>query len=377
MALGAALLGGASAGAAPTAPPPQGHNEVISQIDLRDVTVGDALRILSEETGLNIVASEKAAKIRTALYLRNSRPRDILQTIARTYNLWYQEDPQSHIIRIYTAEEFRLGEVDSQTERTEIFTLRYPNPVEVAYSIQNLFGDRVYLTLGTNQDRDNYQELQERFRRFDVINSRSQTIGTIGTSGGGGGGSGGGGSGGGSQGAGATGGGTGPTTRPGSGTAGPAVSAQDIEGFYSSGEAMKKVGSLVAGAEGEGKSALGEVYRRLSPIYVTVIRNQNRLLVRSRDPQALEDIRDLVKKLDVSMSTLLMEVKVLRVELTDQFDSVFNFAVTAGSFAGTSILPGSDQITGALVASFVNSQFRGKLDLLEREGRVTALATPM
>ena len=49
-------------------------SSLISEIDLRDITVGDALRILSTQYGLNVVASEKASKIRTALFLRDVKP---------------------------------------------------------------------------------------------------------------------------------------------------------------------------------------------------------------------------------------------------------------------------------------------------------------
>jgi general secretion pathway protein D len=132
-----------------------------------------------------------------------------------------------------------------------------------------------------------------------------------------------------------------------------------------------------SGQASEGKGAIGEVMRRLSPIYVTVIRSQNRVLVRTRDPEAMAQIRSLVKKLDVSQSSLLMEVKVLSVDLSDGYRSAFDFILNAGDFALAG-LPGVQPIAGtALLAAVVNQKFTANLQLLEREGRITELATPM
>lgn len=376
----------------------------ISQIDLRDISIGEALRILSDQSGLNMVASEKAAKIKTALFLHDVRPMDVLDALAKTYNLWYQEDPRSGVIRVFTIDEFRLGQVDSTGEELEIFTMRYPNAMDVAYAIRSLFGKRVSLNLGSNQ-QEVMQELQNRLQRFRIIDSqRSGTSGGGYSGGGGGGGSyggGGGGYGGGGGGAGGggyggagggygggMGGGYGGGGGGGGGTTGavignvnePQIKREDIEEAVGSGKKFSGEGGtegFLAGEEGEGKEAMGDVLRKLSPIYVTVIRAQNRILVRAKDHGAMEQIRSLVKRLDVSQSSLLMEVKVLSVNLSDSYKSAFNFNINAGDFALAGI-PGLQPIAGtALLASVVNQKFNARLQLLEQEGRVTELATPM
>jgi general secretion pathway protein D len=349
---------------------------LISEIDLRDITVGDALRILSTQYGINVVASEKAAKIKTALFLRDVKPIEVLDTLAKAYNLWYQEDPQSKIIRLFTVDEFRLGQVDSVPEETEIFTMRYPNATDVAYVIRNLFGDRVVLSEATNQAEVN-QELQARFQRFDLVDRRRSGIGITG-----GGGSSGGGGGGGSSVSGLN--SRGPSTNQ------NRVDERDVEEVMGStkrftGDATTR--GQLAGEASEGQELMGEVKRRLSPIYVTVIRSQNRVLVRTRDPDAMREIRALVQKLDVSQSTLLMEVKVLSVNLSDGYHSAFDFNINAGDFSVTGIpgfggiskvIPPIAPIAGtALLATVVNDKFQARLQLLEKEGRVTELATPM
>ena len=360
-----------------------GSGGMISEIDLRDITVGDALRILSTQYGINVVASEKASRIKTALFLRNVRPMEVLDTLSKAYNLWYQEDPKSKIIRIFTVDEFRLGQVEAVNEEIEIFTMRYPNATDVAYVIRNLFGDRVIMSEATNQ-LEVSQELQSRFQRFDIVDRRRSGIGTTtGSSGGGGGGGGSGGGGGGSTG--------GLNSRTPSNTNQNRVDQNDVEDAM--GGVKKFTGdanqALLSGEAGEGRAKIGEAMRQLSPIYVTVIRSQNRVLVRARDPSAMTEIRSLVSKLDVSQSTLLMEVKVLSINLSDDYHSAFDFNVNAGDFglAGIPIgpitrgapgVPPTPNVTGtALLAYAVNEKFQARLSFLEKEGRVTELATPM
>jgi general secretion pathway protein D len=101
----------------------------------------------------------------------------------------------------------------------------------------------------------------------------------------------------------------------------------------------------------------------------------------------MREIRALVQKLDVSQSTLLMEVKVLSVNLSDGYHSAFDFNINAGDFNVTGIpgfggiakvIPPIAPIAGtALLATVVNDKFQARLQLLEKEGRVTELATPM
>ncbi|HYE36088.1 DUF3438 family protein [Methylocaldum sp.] len=363
---------------------PHAAEQVISAIDFRDITVGDALRILSEQSGLNIIASEKAAGLKTALFLRNVRPMEVLDALSRMHNLWYQKDPDSRIVRVYTTREFKLGDVDAASEETKIFTLKYPYALEIAYAIRDLYGERVEFAPGSDQ-AEIAADLQGRFRRFNIIDSQR------------------------TQGFGSGGGGASQQnqqlfqnnqTLQGSGNgffqSGPRVSrpsisdrneqdtrrqaAQDIaanrmEEAIISGEDLRQQ-LKIARATGAGSLLEEEIQRRMSRIFVSVLRSQNKVMVRTRDHEALEHIRALVDELDQELSTLMLEVKILSVDLSDGFDSVFNFDITAGDLA-LSVLPGARAIDAALLSTFVNKKFNAKIQILEREGRVTSVATPM
>ncbi|MGX2038975.1 DUF3438 family protein [Methylocaldum sp. MU1018] len=360
-------------------------DQVIAAIDFRDITVGDALRILSDQSGLNIIASKEAAAIKTALFLRNVRPMEVLDALGRMHSLWYQKDPDSRILRVYTTREFKLGDADATNEETKIFTLKYPYALEIAYAVRDLYGERVEFAPGSDQ-AEIAADLQGRFRRFNIIDSQR------------------------TQGFGSGGGGSsrqqnqslfqGNQTMQGAATgpfqSGPRVSrpaisdrdeqdtrrqaAQDMaahrmEEAIISGEDLNRQ-LKIAGETGAGSPLEQEIQRRMSRIFVSVLRSQNKVMVRTRDREALEHIRALVAELDQELSTLMLEVKILSVDLSDGFDSVFNFDITAGDLA-LSVLPGARAIDAALLSTFVNKKFNAKIQILEKEGRVTSVATPM
>ena len=186
--------------------------------------------------------------------------------------------------------------------------------------------------------------------------------------------------------------------------------------------------------EAPDRTVLLELLRRQpANIYVTVIRPNNQLVVRTGDPTSMAQIADLVCKLDVPTPVVLLEVKILNINLQDDFTSVFNYQwtdgfLTAGGFTTTgneivpplaNILPPlTDVLTGAagrqndvspgiqsatpttgtgttvnasglaslssntapgnqLLFQIVSANFRARLQLLEDRNRVTELASPM
>jgi general secretion pathway protein D len=156
-----------------------------------------------------------------------------------------------------------------------------------------------------------------------------------------------------------------------------------------------------AGAEQE---ALVEqlLARRQANIYVTVMRPHNQLIVRTSDEKTMQQIRELVSRLDIPTPLVLLEVKILQVVLGDDFSSVFDYQFTdgstvAGGFTTGNILPpdsdalsktarrfqtitpgpiGSDPAR-ALTFQYVDANFRFRMQLLENNNRVTTLATPL
>jgi len=158
-------------------------------------------------------------------------------------------------------------------------------------------------------------------------------------------------------------------------------------------DSHKGMTDLLIGDATENQSILEGAIRHQAPIYVGVIKHQNRVLVRTRDLDAMAEIRRLYKKLDTESSMLLMEVKVLSIDLSDGYNSLFDFKVKSGDFGvsthnatqtigaikalDTGLRTAASTFDPALLATVVSENFEARLQLLEKENRVTELATPM
>ena len=376
----------------------------ISELDFQNIAVGDALRILSKQSDLNIISSQAAAEIQMTMFLRNIEPMEVLEAMAKTYNLWYEQDKKSKVIRVYTVREFRLGNVDYRNERTEIFTFKHQRTsLDFGYMIQDLFGfERVMLSQGADES-EILNDLYDRLDRFDVIasntynqsdNANSNGFG-ISSSGGEGNNNN---SSRNNNGNNNNNGRNNNNSRNGNSNGQNGI-GQNNTMFLGRGQAFDAVtrlpknetDAMLTGSHIGSTRAMNELIEHVSPIYVTLISRQNRVLVRTRDKDAMQEIQHLFNKLNINMATLMLEVKVLQIALGDGFESSFEFNFKSGDVQVTRSsgdnLP--DQVGNvadlvraglgdpAMVAAVVSKNFDARLTLLENEGRVTALATPM
>ncbi|MGR9114864.1 MAG: DUF3438 family protein [Gammaproteobacteria bacterium] len=387
----------------------------IAQLDFRDITVGDALKVLTEQSNLNIIASQEAAQIHITMYLQDITPLEVIDAISRTYNLWYKQDRNSNVIRIYTVKEYRMEQVEFKQEHTEIFTLKNANnALDLADTIQNLYGyDRVQLSFGENQF-ELMSDLSTRFALFDMVDGRTSEFGNSNNGNGNGNGSnrsggsgsrgstgrgsfgGGGGYGSGGFGAGFNGrggfGSSGFGNNRGRNTRGQNLEDDSLDPVNSTIAELRKknadLQNILAGESGQSDAMLNRALVHQAPIYVSVIKRQNRVLVRTRDQEAMNDIRDLYHKLDAESSMLLMEVKILSIDLSDGYDSLFDFKIksdktniTGGINATQALSQSLESVAAAfnpaLLATVVSDKFEARLQLLEKENRITQLATPV
>ncbi|MEL6716436.1 MAG: hypothetical protein AAFP86_21835, partial [Planctomycetota bacterium] len=284
-----------------------------------------------------------------------------------------------------TAEEARGDLAQYLSKDTEVFTLLYPNTNDVVRAIGDTFGQRVVVTEDQPFIDQTFQELQNRFRRFDVVEGRSRGLSGTGTNGGGTAvqsfqnnqlGNGGFGSRffGGLQGQ------NGQTQRDDfQSTPEPQLTSEQELVLAEAG-----VGGADAATEAE------DIAARRAVTFVTAIQRLNRIVVRSGDPELMEDIRTLIRRLDVPTPLVLLEVRVLRVDLSDGLDSSFDLGFQRGdvqtAFSGGEIVPpaagsllpggsGLDLSNG--IFQIVSENFQARLQVLQSKGRVTSLATPV
>jgi general secretion pathway protein D len=348
----------------------------VELIDLRQVPLADAARILAEASGLNVVASVEAGKTPVSLYLTNVEPRSAIEALCRSHNLWFRDDEKGGIIRIHTPEEYKRDLGSFQEELTEVFDMRFPNANDFGRSIRDLFGSRVRMNQNTmQQEFQTTQELQQRFQRFDVVDGRSQHLGT-------------------SQNGGSS------TTAGGNGMSGGLgrSSMSSMNSLSSAGFGLQNQGNslgnnpnqtqlrpleglsaeqvqaLEASASVERDAAVQQLLEDRVDIYVTVIQRLNKVIVRTSDSRAMEQIKALFISVDVPTPTVLLEVKILRVSLNQGYSSAVDYLFDNGRFrAGF----GSNPVqAGNLTFSFASSNFSARIQLLEEKGQVRTVSTP-
>ena len=406
---------------------PQSASEIISTVEFNKVPLSEAMQALSKEVGLNVITSSDAGEKTITVYLENVTAIDAIDAIVKSNGLFYRIEEQSGIIRIATREEYERDLTSFRDEETRVFTLLYPNPTAVAQAIQHVYGDRVQLNSADNDFTD-FIELTQRFNRFDLVDGRALGLGTFGGGGlgqgnigganntgiGGGLGLGGGlGFGGGLGGLGVglsgLGGGFGGL---GGGLTNRSRSRVNQQGLTTrEGQALSELSSSEIQAI-ENQLASGELSedersellrRKDATIYVSTIRRNNQVVVRTGDPRTMEQIAQLIAQLDVPTPTVLLEVKVLRVELADGLNSAFEYFAgdsdVAGAFSDgvpfavppAQPFPGAaaaartladglgvaGNVPGSLTFQVIDDDFRFRMQLLESKNRVTALATPL
>ncbi len=356
-----------------------------SEVRFVDVSLARAAAELGVAANANVVVSRAVADQRLTLTLRNIDLQGVLDAIAVSQGLVSRRDSSSGVNVLASPEEFQRDVSAFRTERTAVFTLLYPNATDVVRAIGDVFGERVVVTDGANQQFDqNFIELQDRLRRFDLIESRSRGLtGSIG------------GTQINNQGFFGQGFGRGAFNQGLRGNQGfnnrriarPRSLREQDQLNLTPEEARELAASEDIGVEG---TAAGERVRRSALTYVTAIPRLNRIIVRSADPQTLADIRALIQRLDVPTPLVLLEVRVLRIDLSDGLDLGLSVTFQAGEGAGAfssgelaappagSVLPGGTGFSAtAGLLQIVSSNVQARLELLQSKGRVTALATPV
>jgi len=302
-------------------------------------------------------------------------------------------------MRIMTTTEFQRDLTTFREEKTEVYTLLYPNAVPVAVAVRDLYGDRVQLSLGTEARSEETSDLYERFDRFDAVDQRSQSLGlfegsgnnNITTAGGG---------------RGSSGSSSGYSQRSFAQRENTQRRREENAAQDSRNDLQKLTPDQIQAMQQQTKNgdpdvAIQQYRRRQADIYVTLSRRNNLVAVRTSDERAIEEIGKLIHRLDVPTSVVLLEVKVLSIELSKDFTSAFDFqfsdgSTSAGGFTSGDVQPPASDLlhgisrrnaplalggtgvkSGSLAFQYVNNAFRARLQALEGTSKLTTLATPV
>ncbi len=365
---GTVLVGGGITGVAESRAA-VAKDAIVEEVEFRDAQVMDAVRIIAELSGVNIVATQDAGKRRINFYIHNMKVSHVIDSLCRISGLWYRFHEESNLYVVMTTKEYSRDIKVYRDEPIHPFQLKYLNVATAARSIQDLFGERVSLGGTANWDSDNGDDY-ELDGEYDITDDDNEDSNDDNSSN--------------------------STTRKRSSSDKNATEKSEL-----SAEQLALLEQQVRDqVRAVSDRVLGQVVERdKAPIYVTVNRLHNMLFVRTSDEDAVKEIAKLIKESDRQVPEVLLEMKVLEIQLTDSFESAFTITSMAGSSTsgvddGLAINPlnaaassvsstllglgNSASVTdSAMTFQALSSDLRLRLQLLQEDNNITSLATPM
>lgn len=390
------IAGGYTPLALPETPDP----ELIAYLESENVPIAVLLRMISDRTGVNISASDATKGKTVSIFLRNVKASEAVEEICRATGLWFRRDLDTGMVRVTTMAEYSDNLNTFREETTEMFTLMYPNVTEVAGAIYGLWPDRTLLSLGEDDIEDDTEnDLSRRFERFRVLedNGGSQFLDM-----------------------------QPPQTSSGSGgsgnntfsfSRGSAASRLTQWDQIRTRARTRKTGIPVSATEAkfiEEANARGDATLAADAgnaatlvaanIFVTVSRKNNVLMVRTSDVRVMDEIRRLVKKLDVPTPMVLMEVKVLELDVSDNYEHKITWGLRDSGLAAVNgvkpssgysshnlghsggkgvanvfadiVQTGMDSFNQTFAFKAISDNINVQLQFMQQDGRVKTLATP-
>jgi general secretion pathway protein D len=377
-----------------TAPPTQAQAEenqassLMELLSLDDVTMDEAARLISTSTKQPIVVSKAASGVKISIHLRNVSAETALKALCQSSGLWYRRNGKDGVIQVMTAEEFKGMLQFDRSETVDVIQILYPSAKDVGDALAKLYIDRVVWLDPKRNSGDQYSDISRAMKRMDLLGRR----GTFDIS---------------------------ESDYDSSGS-------QDYYDEYedSSRDNRRNEAGRIAKADPakinsdalESKVAMGgedshtdlkinELLNTPGVVFISVLPENNCLMLRSVDSDAIQEMKKLIHQLDKPIPQVLLEVKVLDILLDDGRQRALDFLFSSndGSISGgfdngilsagggqdilvptpfegddgSGLVPqGSGINKQAAIFNAVNKNFKARLQLLATDERVTALATP-
>ncbi len=333
-------------------------DDVIRRLEADRATVHEVLRLFSDLTGLIVVASPQAGQTEVTLSLRNVDAELGLELLCKAAGLWHLRTPAG-VHRVLTAPEYQREVVVETSDTIQVFTLLYPRADAVATTVRNLYGSRVRLSYGPEENL------------YGVFNSSGDN--SLQT-------------------------GSGANFR--SSSSGSSFGRGDEESGAELAEraTAEQLAAMSARDEALSAEEISEALGNVLPIYVTIDRTNNLIIVRCSEPKVMASIERLIIELDRPTPQVLLEVKILELSLDDNMSSVFDLDLidgttqagpptsqprnplltSSGTGYETALGLGNFPLQGGtLIYQFMDEHIRARMQLLKGTGRIRSLATPL
>jgi type II secretory pathway component GspD/PulD (secretin) len=375
---------------------------MIGKLDFKQARISDVMRALSDVSNLNIVATEAASKKEISIFLQNISVKEALELISKTSGLWYRQDKNNASYRVMTTEEYQNDLVIYRDDITKTFNILHPNPIIVATAVRDLYPNRVILSLGVEDNTT-----MGNFGAAGAVSATTRNVGGNTT--------------------GLNGARQNNNRQQGVGGIGGVGANRDTR-FVEiteklSAEKLDRIDANMAEQGSENvvsTEALKGFKQSEQPIYITLNREHNLMLVRTSDLIAMKDISILVKDLDRPTPQVLLEMKILSLEIGDRYRQSFDldyvpdsqrvfgpptnqnkspiFDVAPTNVTTTETSGGTTATTtgvitsgfrnvlglgnfalegGTFVYQFMNDKIRARIQLLQEDNKVNTLSSPI
>jgi general secretion pathway protein D len=314
----------------------------IRRLMFRGMPLAQALGVISERTGQNLVCRANIGERPVQLMLSNVSVQAAVEIICKELNLWYRKDAENNYTVLMSTEDYGKNlEIDYRPQ-TRVFNLKHTSAPQLAELIALTMGRRVRYT-PPNMVRS-YEHLKTPdFEDDDADIEAAKTDEDLSKD----------------------------------------IEAPEFEDGTLTPEKIQDLLStrldLMLRAED-----LRRINQKIGFALVAVFMRNNAVIASSTDTGLLDEIGSLVAAMDTPTPQVLVETKILRVNLTDDFTSFFDLSVQKeGSdytFDWSSAFPDSTSYAG-LAYSLVKPDQGWAVDatikLLKDDGCLNAISSPM
>jgi len=297
-----------------------GRDIHVQDIFFQDVPLEIVAELLNEVGGVNLMLQKAVSEKKVRLYLRDVSMSAAVEALLRSNELWFRTD--GRITAVMSEQAFADAMIFHQSEKILAFFMRYTNAQDMAALLATILGPEVELRDMTGQAVFGHLEIE--------------AVG-------------------------------GSPGEPG-----------ELENLTA--DERRR---LVQIGEGETVQRLEEASRVLGrrlPAIVTVFKKNNAIVVRSIDDGLLRHITGLIRELDTPVRQVLLEVRIVRLDLGDRFQSFFDFSYRTDRTDRSTdftILGGvGPLVADTLAYVFATDRLNARMQLFAQENRLHTIASP-
>lgn len=325
----------------------------IAELEFKGSRIIDVIRVLSEDSNVNIIATPAAGKKEVTLFLKNVSLEQAIKSICRISDLWYRRDKgQNGMFRLMTTEEYAKDLVVGQDDAIKVFQLHTPNVIAIASAIEDLYGDRVEVSFGNGAQLGGAGGNNENRQQNSSGRSRRSGGGRSN--------------------------GRGNNRSRGKSSGNNTIEQERLPDDLTADqfETLAMVNKQIDSRQLAAVTGVKKI------IHVTINAEHNLLIVKTSNQDVLKSIATLVDNLDRPQSQVMLEMKIVDIKVGEDFNALFNLEIQGGDATGDSLNPiiiGGAALTGggSVVYEYLSKSIKANIELLEQNNRLRIVSNPM